>query len=341
MFFNFGVFNFSLSLDVFNFSPCCSEALRRQQFALKAAREEEAGDEGGDGGNQARPKAKAKGRPAQKAKAKAKGKAKAKAKGKAKAKAQGKNKNKPDPTKEDEKDDEMDDEMDDGKEEEKEEVKEEEEEEEKEEEKEEKVPEVPSAHNPLIPPESDHETANAAHDDGSKEEEASTALASKGPDMEGKPVKTPGDHQAKPRAVRKRKDSKAQTKQDDSGGSATEPKKTRKTKTKQKQEETKEPKPAAAAKVEDDKDLEGGAKENDLEAPETKGEAKVKGKKRVRSEEAQTFARRVLPTTPFGKDKWYALRAAFIDHIRPTLKHYSAHEDCWLQTVSTYILYPP
>ena len=63
---------------------------------------------------------------------------------------------------------------------------------------------------------------------------------------------------------------------------------------------------------------------------EGKEEANKVKKKRVRSDEPATFARRVVPTTPFGKDKWYSLRSAFHDLIRPTVKHYSTHEDPWL-----------
>ena len=56
-------------------------------------------------------------------------------------------------------------------------------------------------------------------------------------------------------------------------------------------------------------------------------------KKRTRYEETQTFARRNVPSTEFGKNKWFALRSAFSDQIRPKLKHFSAHEDFWFLNV--------
>lgn len=44
---------------------------------------------------------------------------------------------------------------------------------------------------------------------------------------------------------------------------------------------------------------------------------------------AATFARRVQPTSDFGKAKWLALRSMFATHIKPHLEHYSAHEDVY------------
>ena len=39
-----------------------------------------------------------------------------------------------------------------------------------------------------------------------------------------------------------------------------------------------------------------------------------------------TFARRKCPETSYGKAKWEALKAVFLDIIKPKLVHYSAHE---------------
>ena len=60
-------------------------------------------------------------------------------------------------------------------------------------------------------------------------------------------------------------------------------------------------------------------------------------KKRIRHTESQTFARRIQPTTPFGKAKWVALRAAFIAKIKPFLEFYSAHEDCCSKNVIRFL----
>lgn len=73
--------------------------------------------------------------------------------------------------------------------------------------------------------------------------------------------------------------------------------------------------------------------------PEDKKDIREPPKKKPRGQ-AATFARRVEPSTPYGRAKWSALRDAFVSVIKPTLSHYSAAEDslmirvcvwhCWL-----------
>ena len=67
------------------------------------------------------------------------------------------------------------------------------------------------------------------------------------------------------------------------------------------------------------------------------GKVEEAKKKRVRHSESQTFARRNQPTTPFGKAKWVALRAAFIAKVKPFLEFYSAHEDCCSKNVIRFL----
>ena len=43
--------------------------------------------------------------------------------------------------------------------------------------------------------------------------------------------------------------------------------------------------------------------------------------------EPKTFARRNCPANAYGKAKWMALKAAFLEKIKPNLQVYSAHED--------------
>ena len=49
------------------------------------------------------------------------------------------------------------------------------------------------------------------------------------------------------------------------------------------------------------------------------------------------FAKRRMPSTPFQRDKFVAIRAAFESKIKPLLTTFSAHEDC-LPKVSTLLL---
>ena len=141
------------------------------------------------------------------------------------------------------------------------------------------------------------------------------------PAVAGTKPETSGDD-AQVKQTKKRKP-KVTQEPVDSAGSEPAKKKTKATKgdAKKNQPDTtatpvEKPKARKITKTQDDK------KENAEKEPE-----KEKPNKRTRNMETQTFARRVVPTTQFGKDKWHALRGAFADVIRPTLKYFSAHED--------------
>lgn len=85
-----------------------------------------------------------------------------------------------------------------------------------------------------------------------------------------------------------------------------------------------EPKPKAKARAQRSSKVPKVEGEGASAAPVDAEPAK---KKRIRSEVAQTFARRDAPSNPISAAKWKALRAAFESTIKPRLKHYSAHED--------------
>ena len=311
---NFGTFIVSYMCCPLLDSTCPPKVLRRSQFALKEKKDQE--DEGGqDDGSTPKPKAKAKakGRPRGKGKA-----AKAKAKGKAKAQTKKGSKAKDDPTQEEEEEEEKEKEVD-----------------EIAEPSDNTTPEVPKDDEEKPVPKDDGTKEDCPKDDNDLNKKKQEALTPKEPQPADK---TPGP-KAKAKSTKKRKAKEVEEAQDHSAGS--EPTQPVRQRRKAKGNEGKEAKPASAdpAKGEDSKEVEvkgevgkkaeeGGTCE--AKANEKEGEVKAKGKKRVRSDEPATFARRNVPTTSFGKDKWYALRQSFQTLIRPTLKHYSTHEDPWL-----------
>ena len=97
--------------------------------------------------------------------------------------------------------------------------------------------------------------------------------------------------------------------------------------------------------MEKDKDIEKGSHECDAKEGETKddsksesikrpgGTAKAPGSKRPRKAAGEkdssekTFARRRCPKTVFGAAKFEAIKAAFVEDIRPLLTVFSQHED--------------
>ena len=284
-----------------------SKVLRRSQFALKEKIED---DEGGDGSTgEAKAEAKAKGKPCGKAKAKAKGRPK----GKAKVQAKKGNKPKDNP------------------------IQEEEEEVEKEndaiaEPSDNTTPGVPKDSEEKPVPKDDDVAKEDCPKDGDDVEDSKPTDPNQKQDAALTPREpAPAETTAKPKAnaTKKRKAKEVGEAQQDhsAGNEPTKPVQKRRT---AKGDEGKDGKPAPAgpAKGEIGKEAKKRAA-GQVKAEGKEEENKVK-KKRVRSDEPATFARRVVPTTPFGKDKWYSLRSAFHDLIRPTVKHYSTHEDPWL-----------
>ena len=293
-----------------------SKVLRRSQFALKEKIED---DEGGDesAGN-AKAEAKAKGKPS--------GKAKAKGRPKGKAKVQAKKGNKP-------KDKPIQEEEETG----------EKEEDEIAEPSDNTTPGVPeNVEEKTVPKDDDVAKEDCPKDDDDVEDSKPTdpnqkqdaALTPREP----VPDETTAEPKGKAKATKKRKAKEVGEEQQDhsAGSEPTKPVRKRRT---AKGDEGKDGKPAPAdpAKAEGSKRVtpegevgkEGKKRAAGQVKAEGKGEEDKVKKKRVRSDVPATFARRVVPTTPFGKNKWCSLRSAFQDLIRPTLKHYSTHEDPW------------
>lgn len=289
-----------------------SKVLRRSQFAVKEKIED---DEGGDGSTgEAKAEAKAKGKPCGKAKA-AKSKAKAKGRPKGKAKVQAKKGNKPKDNP----------------------IPEEEEEVEKENDE---IAEPSDNTTPGVPKDSEEKPVpkddDVAKEDCPKDDDDVEDSKPTDPNQKQDAALTPREPAPsettagpKAKATKKRKTKEVGEAQQDhsAGNEPTKPVKKRRT---AKGDEGKDGKPAPAgpAKGEIGKEAKKrGAGQVKAEGKEEENNVK---KKRVRSDEPATFARRAVPTTQFGKDKWYSLRSAFHDLIRPTLKYYSTHEDPWL-----------
>lgn len=258
--------------------------------------------ESGDGtaaapGDGANPKPKARGRP--------RGKAKGKAKAKAKAKTSAKRKNHDTKENSDErKKDEIPDEM------------------------ESSALDAPHLTDTALEP----ETKPAEPTDSKDETDPDKNHKGLGMDA-NKPDETPGDHQAKPKVTRKRKVAQADPKQGDSVGNElakNENKKKKKDQTKvAPAHEATSANPSTAAPAPDT----GNGDGHKGEAVTPSAEPKMKAKKRAAPGEAQTFARRVQPSSTVGKAKWLALRKAFNQHIKPRVNFFSAHEELCFKSV--------
>lgn len=154
------------------------------------------------------------------------------------------------------------------------------------------------------------------------EERANNEAPEKLPaDVEAKAAETKGDQ--KPEAKQEAKDARKRKEQmieDKSGGSdVIDPARKRKRTGKKDDSSKKKQDPSKPSEAPG--------------APKEVAEAKVgepvpeAPKRKLDKTQVQTFARRTMPSTELGRLKWLALRETFNREIRPTLKHYSAHED--------------